>query len=64
MRIAILHYHLKRGGVTRVIESTLKGFDSLKAAPDWVVLAGEVPEDFLYKDRARAVAGLHYSNSQ
>lgn len=64
MRIVIVHYHLKRGGVTRVIESTLRGFESLEAPPRCVVLAGEVPEDFRNWDRARVVEGLHYSNAQ
>lgn len=64
MRIAIIHYHLKRGGVTRVIESTLQGFNSLEDSPDCVILAGEVPDDFRYKGRARAIEGLHYSNAQ
>lgn len=64
MRIAIIHYHLKRGGVTRVIESMLRGFDAQEAAPQCVVLAGEVPEDFRYKDRSCVVWGLHYSNAQ
>jgi hypothetical protein len=64
MRIAIVHYHLKRGGVTRVIESTLRGFETLRNSPDCVVLAGEVPEDCSFKERARVVEGLHYSNTQ
>lgn len=64
MRIAIVHYHLKRGGVTRVIESTLRGLDASKDSPQCVVLAGEVPEDCSFKERARTVEGLHYSNSQ
>ncbi|RPG87356.1 MAG: hypothetical protein CBC33_000550 [Coraliomargarita sp. TMED73] len=65
LRVAILHYHLKRGGVTRVIESTLRGFSHLKEVPiQAVVLTGELPEDFLYQEQACVVEGLHYSNSQ
>lgn len=64
IRVAIVHYHLKRGGVTRVIESTLAGFDCLSNAPQCVVLAGEVPSDCSFKHRARVVDGLHYSNAQ
>ena len=66
LRVAIVHYHLKRGGVTRVIESTLRGLkqSSSKAPVSAVVLAGEVPEDFPYQEQAHAVEGLHYSNSQ
>jgi len=64
MRIAIVHYHLKRGGVTKVIESTLRGFMELDNRPQCVVLAGEVPEGFRFAEQARAVDGLHYSNHQ
>lgn len=64
MRVAIVHYHMKRGGVTRVVASTLRGFDAMAAGPECIVLAGEVPEDFGHKDRARQVGGLHYSNEQ
>lgn len=64
MQVAIIHYHLKRGGVTRVIESTLRGFKDLETPPQCVVLAGEVPDDFRYKDLSREVEGLHYSNAQ
>lgn len=64
MRIAIIHYHLKRGGVTRVIESTLRGFESMDTPPQCVVLAGEVPDDFRFKDQSREIEGLHYSNAQ
>jgi glycosyltransferase involved in cell wall biosynthesis len=64
MRIAIVHYHLKRGGVTRVIETTLRGFETMDNPPDCAILAGEVPDDFRYKSRARKVEGLHYSNAQ
>ena len=66
LRVAIVHYHLKRGGVTRVIESTLRGLkqSSSKAPVSSVVLAGEVPEDFPYLEQAHTVEGLHYSNSQ
>lgn len=64
MRIAIVHYHLKRGGVTRVIESALSSFDTLKSPPSVVVLAGEVPEDVSFADRCREIPGLRYSNAQ
>lgn len=64
MRIAIVHYHLKRGGVTRIIESTLRGFDTLEQLQRCVVLAGDVPDDFRHKDRSRQVEGLRYSNAQ
>jgi glycosyltransferase involved in cell wall biosynthesis len=65
LRVAIVHYHLKRGGVTRVIESTLRGLGQLpEASVSTVVLAGEVTGDFSFQEQAHAVEGLHYSNSQ
>ena len=64
LRVAIVHYHLKRGGVTRVIESALAAFDTLETPPEIVVLAGEIPEDLSFKERCRAIKGLRYSNAQ
>ncbi|MGC6455760.1 MAG: hypothetical protein ACON39_05990 [Coraliomargaritaceae bacterium] len=65
LRVAIVHYHLKRGGVTRVIESTLRGFNQFSnTSVQIVVLAGEVPEDFPAQDQTSVVEGLHYSNTQ
>ncbi|MGB0257236.1 MAG: hypothetical protein ACPGES_01175 [Coraliomargarita sp.] len=64
LRIAIVHYHLKRGGVTRVIESTLRGFSQLAEAPKCIVLAGEVPDDVNFRAQAVEVQGLQYSNAQ
>lgn len=64
MRVAIVHYHLKRGGVTRVIESTLNAFQSLQSPPCCTVLAGEVPDDCSFKEHAITVSGLEYSNAQ
>jgi len=64
LRVAIVHYHLKRGGVTRVIESTLDGFKTLAGPHKCVVLAGEVPNTFDTAICAREVEGLQYSNAQ
>lgn len=63
-RVAIVHYHLKRGGVTRVIESTLDAFQTLPTAPHCAVLAGEVPDEVAFHDIAHQVDGLEYSNAQ
>ncbi|MEM8866717.1 MAG: hypothetical protein AAGC73_00460 [Verrucomicrobiota bacterium] len=64
LRVAIVHYHLKRGGVTRVIESTLAGFARLPEPIKCIVLAGEVPADCVFAEQAVQVQGLHYSNTQ
>ena len=64
MRIAIVHYHLKRGGVTRVIESALNALRS--AAPEMkiAVLAGEVADGLSGAHLCRELPGLRYSNAQ
>ena len=64
MRIAIVHYHLKRGGVTRIIESTLLGFNQHHEKHDYVVLSGEYSSNFTYRECIRTVSGLNYSNQQ
>lgn len=62
MRIAIVHYHLRPGGVTRVIQhavSALRGTDYRA-----VVLSGSPPEPEVFlPDQVRLVAGLDYPNS-
>lgn len=63
-RVAILHYHLKRGGVTRVVETTLRAFAETLPQTQFAVLAGEVPDSFAYRELATEVEGLHYSNAQ
>jgi len=57
MRIAIVHYHLQRGGVTRAIEHSVKALSLHKIFP--VVLTGHAPADnriFNY----RVIPGLQY----
>jgi len=62
LRIAIVHYHLKRGGVTRVIESTLAAAHAYSSRSKFVVLAGEVPAEISFQASAVTVPGLQYSN--
>lgn len=60
MRLAIVHYHLRRGGVTRVIEHALAALPADRVAS--VVLTGEgtpVPE--AAAGRCRTVPGLGYT---
>jgi len=40
MKIALLHYHLKRGGVTRVLEAQVQALRDLGHEP-YVVASGE-----------------------
>ena len=45
MRVAIVHYHLRPGGVTRVIQQSLTALDVESSAEfRCVVLAGEPPQ--------------------
>lgn len=64
LRVAIVHYHLKRGGVTRVMESTLRGLSDLPEPVNCVVLAGEMSAEVSFREQAVEVDGLHYSNAQ
>ena len=60
-RVAVVHYHLRPGGVTRVIESTLQGFvdrEDLNA----VVLTGE-PYEGEQLSKVRVVEGLSYAEA-
>ncbi len=61
MRVAIVHYHLEPGGVTRVIENTLDSFARTSTPPQFVVLSGrEYPGDKI--NNVQIVEGLDYSS--
>ncbi|MDR9414671.1 MAG: glycosyltransferase family 4 protein [Gracilimonas sp.] len=60
LRVAILHYHLRGGGVTRIIEHT---FQALQEEPiELCVITGETaPKDFsIPKSKIGVVKGLSY----
>lgn len=60
-RIAMVHYHLRRGGVTRVIESAR---DVLVADGDEVViLSGEPPLPGARQEGVRVIPALNYRRS-
>lgn len=62
MRVAIIHYHLRGGGVTRVIQRTLRllGGRGIRA----VVLTGEPPPSSLgWEGGFRVVPGLGYAEA-
>lgn len=62
MRVAILHYHLKPGGVTRVIENTVRELQ--KAGIESLVLCSEQPDRRAYPfDNVRVIPGLAYSDT-
>ncbi len=57
MRVALVHYHLQSGGVTRIIGHIQKALDQLGIAS--VVLTGKTPPHWA-NDRFRVVPGLLY----
>ncbi|MCX7039866.1 MAG: glycosyltransferase family 1 protein, partial [Spirochaetes bacterium] len=63
MRIALMHYHLRPGGVTTVIREQLR---ALSRRCDCMVLSGELPHEGEEPDLAaavRVVPGLGYDES-
>lgn len=61
MKIAVVHYHLEPGGVTRVIENTLDAFEQSQRRLHFVVLSGRPYFGRKIKDIS-VVEGLDYSN--
>jgi hypothetical protein len=63
MRVAVVHFHLRRGGVTRVIQTAL---ESLRGEDiEFLVLAGEVGPEFreaVSPEEVQEVPGLGYSD--
>ena len=60
MKVAIVHYHLQPGGVTRVIENTLQAWEENGETIDMVALTGRpYPGDRLPK--TAVVEGLDYA---
>lgn len=59
MRVAFVHYHVKSGGVTRVMENAVSALSSAVVGFDGVVLCGhQIPDNCLLP--ARIVEGLGY----
>lgn len=62
MRAAILHYHLKPGGVTRVIANTVRALDN--RGIESLVFCSEAPQKAAYPyDNVRVIPGLAYDDS-
>lgn len=57
-KVVIVHYHLRLGGVTRVIESTRVALE--KAGCEVLVLAGEEPPDGSNAEGIRVIPALRY----
>ena len=58
-KIAIFHYHLKRGGVTSVIREQVA---ALTPDHDVLLLTGEAPEEYIH-DNVAVIPGLNYSRA-
>ena len=60
MNVAIVHYHLEPGGVTRVIENTVHAFSRLPNSPNVAVLSGREYKGKVLES-VGTVEGLDYS---
>ena len=61
MKVALVHYHLEPGGVTRVLENTVQSWKNSGKGPDqWVILSGR-PYTGKILDHVRVVEGLDYA---
>lgn len=60
MKIAVVHYHLQPGGVTRVIENTLNSFEQKYNSTKFVVLSGRQYTGKQIQN-VKIVEGLDYS---
>ena len=60
MKVAIVHYHLEPGGVTRVIENTLDSFAEYFPDNQFVVLSGRAYPGQRIQN-IQVVDGLGYS---
>jgi len=61
MRVAVVHYHLRPGGVTRVIENAVRALEPRGAVV--AILAGEAPRSFPAGTApVRVVQGLGYGS--
>lgn len=58
--VALVHYHLRLGGVTRVIEHTIEALANTDF--DVVVISGEEAPDFPYQDRLFVFPQLSYDS--
>lgn len=59
MKIAIVHYHLKPGGVTNVIKHQV---DAISDDCDVLLLTGELPEKPIHEN-TRLISGLRYTTT-
>lgn len=61
MKVAIVHYHLQPGGVTRVVERAIR---ALGPRANCLVFSGEKPaDDSPLRDQTRVVPGIGYDAS-
>ena len=63
MKVAIVHYHLEPGGVTRVIENTLAAWAEMGKAIESVVLSGRPYSGKSIPD-TRVIQGLDYATPE
>ena len=61
IKIAVVHYHLEPGGVTRVIENTVQSFELAEDSVQFVVLSGRSYNGCVLKN-VQLVDGLDYAS--
>lgn len=61
MKVVIVHYHLNPGGVTRIIESQVKGLQIVAAGTELTLLCGNpVPDGIFQETRIQVDNSLNY----
>ncbi len=63
IKIAVVHYHLEPGGVTRVIENTVESFELAEDSVQFVVLSGRSYTGCVLKN-VQLVEGLDYASRE
>ena len=64
MKVALIHYHLQPGGVTRVIENTILAWEKGGSGPEACVVLSGRPYPGKVLRHVRTVEGLDYADAQ
>ena len=64
MKVAIVHYHLQPGGVTRVIENTMRAWEQNDTGPDQCVVLTGRPYPGNTLQQVQVVEGLDYAEAK
>ena len=64
MKVALVHYHLQPGGVTRVIENTIRAWEKSDSGPEGCVVLSGRPYPGKVLPHVRTVEGLDYADAR